>query len=119
MTARYLDPLRFNARDESGQYLCPACGLAGYFEGYSFDKRGGVIATGICPCCFYEPGFDDDTGASAGAKETVLESILDYRRRWIEAGMPWLGEPERFEPLPAWNPARQLEHLFVVEPALK
>jgi hypothetical protein len=108
---------QFLITNEDGNYLCPACGLPGYFDGRQFqDDIGGVIGTGICPCCLYEPGFDDDPRASADARETIIESILFYRARWIDTGMPWYSD---IVPAPAhWSATSQLEQLFVLAPFL-
>ena len=49
-----------NIRGEDG-FLCPVCGWPGTFSGDSYDPRlGGLIGTGICACCHFEPGYDDD-----------------------------------------------------------
>ncbi len=97
--------------------LCPSCGLPGYFTTQSWDTHGrGVIAYGICPCCFYEPGFDDDPAASADAQPTVRASVLHYREKWIARGMPWCGNDDYWLTKPAdWNPADQLAALQRVE----
>jgi hypothetical protein len=97
-------------RDSENHVLCPVCGLAGVFGLNSFDEHGGVIGTGICYCCLYEPGFDDDPLASAAAKNTFLDSIHVYRNAWLHEKMPWRGQPEK---LPEnWDPQRQLGMLF-------
>jgi hypothetical protein len=103
-------------QDKTGRFLCPVCGHAGTFDGHCFDERGGVIGSGICPCCFYEPGFDDDPMASAKAKAMPLESIKHYRAEWIGEGMPWRSV---HAPRPAsWNGPRQLADLVRIAPAL-
>ncbi len=106
----------FNIRSAAGKYLCPVCGFAGQFDGQQFDHRGGVIGTGICASCFYEPGFDDDPAASASALDTVAGSILAFRDRWIADGMPWratnLPRPD------VWDAASQLRDLFTLAPFL-
>jgi hypothetical protein len=109
-------PSLFIIQNNRGEYLCPICGFAGYFRGNHFaDDEGGVIGSGICPCCFYEPGFDDNPLASAEAKDTLLESIQSYRKAWIEQGMPWRGKAGR----PAgWEPASQLARLLKTAPFL-
>ena len=85
-----MDNLLFNVLDPSDtKYLCPVCGCKGSFHGGSFDERGGVIGTGICRCCLYEPGFDDDPRASAEAKSTVVASIDAYYKRWNASGRTW------------------------------
>lgn len=109
-------PSLFIIRNDRGEYLCPVCGFAGYFRGDHFaDKEGGVIGTGICPCCFYEPGFDDNPAASAGAKDTLLDSILSYRKAWTEQGMLWRGAPKVERPAD-WEPASQLARLLETAP---
>jgi hypothetical protein len=64
-----------------GSFLCPVCGWSGTFTGHSYELNfGGCAGTGICACCHFEPGFDDDPGASKDAKPTIMESIRYYRR---------------------------------------
>ncbi len=110
--------MNFNIRNSLGHFLCPSCGLPGYFNGTSYDDNSPLVGTGICPCCFYEPGFDDD--ASADAQPTVLASILRYRAKWIAMGMPWLGQNNHWLKKPAfWSPAEQLEAMYAIEPGLR
>lgn len=111
-----LDARQYNIRDNEGQYLCPSCGFPGYFEGRSYDEHGGVIGTGICPCCGWEPGFDDDPAAS-GAPATILESLRHYRRGHSSFGPAWAG---RSEDIPAgWDGRAQIQHLFEVAPHVR
>lgn len=109
--------MSFNITDTSTHPLCPSCGLPGYFSAAAWDDHGrGVIGNGICPCCFYEPGFDDDPSASADAQPTVRASVLHYRKKWIARGMPWRGNDDYRLTKPAnWNPAEQLATLERVE----
>ncbi len=119
MPGPYDDCSCFNVRDDSGQYLCPVCGLSGYFNGSSFGEQGTYIATGICPCCCYEPGFDDNPLASAQALPTVEASIRDYRSKWMRGGMQWQRDPTR-HPRPAgWNAQDCLRRLFELAPFLQ
>jgi hypothetical protein len=112
MTAKPLGSIQ----DKSGHFLCPVCGHGGTFGAHSFDERGGVIGSGICPCCLFEPGFDDDQGASAKAKATALQSIKHYRAEWIGEGMPWRSGRV---PQPAgWGGPGQLANLLKIAPAL-
>ena len=107
-----LENLLFNVADPDGGFLCPVCGCSGDFDGAAFDEAGGVIGCGICRCCLYEPGFDDDPAASAEAKQTVYQSVNAYRDTWRGAGSPWRGMIDR---LPrGWDAERQLAHLFTV-----
>jgi hypothetical protein len=101
-----------------GGYLCPVCGWAGTFIGNHFaDDEGGCIATGICACCAYEPGFDDNPLASDKAKPTIAESITSYRRAWIDMGSPWRGIDAT--PVPDnWSAEAQLSKLFKRAPFL-
>ena len=99
-------------------YLCPVCGWAGTSRGGHFqDDEGGCIATGICACCAYEPGFDDNPLASKDAKSTIAASIASYRRAWIDRGSPWLGRDAT--PVPVnWTADDQLARLFRLAPFL-
>ena len=107
---------QFNIRDEDGRNLCPACGFPGYFDERSYGNRGGVIATGICPCCQWEPGFDDSPTAS-GAPATILEALRQFRRRWPSDGLTWSGQPDQ---MPSeWDGRAQLDHLFRVAPYVR
>jgi hypothetical protein len=103
--------------DAAGQVLCPVCGHAGSFDKHCFDERGGVIGSGTCPCCLYEPGFDDDSGASASAKTTPLESIEHYRAMWIEEGMHW--RSDRLQSPAGWDGTGQLAKLLKLVPRLE
>lgn len=108
---------QFLVRNDQGEYLCPACGLPGYFDGQHFDDAiGGVIGTGICPCCFYEPGFDDDPMASADARPTLIWSVLSYRADWHANGSPWRGT--NVPPPDGWSAETQLALLFETAPFL-
>jgi hypothetical protein len=104
-------------QDEAGRFLCPVCGHAGTFDAYCFDERGGVIGSAICPCCFYEPGFDDDPMACVKAKATPVESIRAYRADWISDGKPWrsgsVTVPED------WDASLQLKALLKIAPSLR
>jgi hypothetical protein len=105
-----------SVQDKSGRFLCPVCGHAGTFDEHCFDERGGVIGSGICPCCLFEPGFDDNPGASARAKATPLQSIRHYRAKWIEERMQWRsGHDEKPE---EWDGAPQLANLLKLAPQL-
>jgi hypothetical protein len=116
MTTAQTDPRRFNIRDQDGQYLCPACGWPGHFRGESYSEDGGLVGTGICPCCLFEPGFDDAPGASADAKTTIRASIEHYRSGWVAEGMKWRGDPRTMIAPTGWDAEAQLTRLLRVFP---
>jgi hypothetical protein len=114
------DQLQFNVRSADGEWLCPCCGLAGQFGYPPYYAHGGVIGCGICACCMWEPGFDDDTMASADAKATVKASLDAYRTIWIGQGYPWRTKPWRENGTPAnWDGRAQCEELLGRFPHLK
>jgi hypothetical protein len=118
---RKLENYVFNIRDDKGRFLCPCCGYSDSFLGASFDAHGGVIGTGICDCCMFEPGFDDDPAASgktirgSGSRYTAA-AVADYHGQWRSEGMPWRGMPKR-QPL-GWSADFQIDHLRRTAPYL-
>lgn len=111
-----IDPLSVNVTNLEGALLCPVCGFPGYSTEPAYSRNGGEIGKAICPCCLWEPGFDDCPAASAQAKDDLFASILDYRRRW-SATKEWRGHrhllPKGFDGL------AQLNQLFKIAPHLK
>jgi hypothetical protein len=93
-------PVSFNVMSEEGALLCPVCGFPGYSEVPAYTDNTGRIGTTICPCCLWEPGFDDNPLASAKAKATIRESILAYRTGWVTT-KEWRGQrglkPDEFD----------------------
>ncbi|MGH1413605.1 MAG: hypothetical protein ACRBB0_08925 [Pelagimonas sp.] len=83
--------LSFNVNVPDGRLLCPVCGFPEYSDQPAYSERGGEIGTTICPCCLWEPGFDDTPLASAKAEDTILESIIAYRARW-SVTKQWQGQ---------------------------
>lgn len=110
-----IDARQFNILDD-GRLLCPACGFPDYANEPAYVERGGLAGGAICPCCLWEPGFDDDAGASAGAKATILDTLRAYRSDWD--GEPrWHG---RLTGRPSgWDGRRQLARLFEVAPNVR
>lgn len=107
-----VDPRKFNIRDGYGKLLCPVCGFPEYVVTDAYDEAGG-IPLGICPCCLWEPGFDDNSAASPDAQETILGSIQAYRVAWRAAASAWRGHGGK---PPAWDASAQLAHLLEVAP---
>lgn len=109
------DARQFNIRDDQGKLLCPACGFPEYVVTDAYDEAGG-ISLGICPCCLWEPGFDDNPAASGHAKPSILGSLQAYRAKW-SADPSWAvpGNPQ-----PAsWDALSQLAHLFEAAPHVR
>jgi hypothetical protein len=94
----HFSPVLLNIVDGQGRLLCPCCGFADQFSRPPYDKRGGIIGSGICGACLWEPGFDDDPMASAVAQPTILGSLLAYRAEWIAAGSLWRGSTRLAQP---------------------
>lgn len=111
-----LENFVFNVRDPAGQILCPCCGDIGSFHGVSFGARGGIIGTGICKCCLFEPGFDDDPDASGTTARSTGIAVARYHEAWRADTMPWRGTPDR-QPR-GWSAQAQLDHLRKTAPYL-
>ena len=79
---------------------CPVCGFAA-LGAPAYDPVTGLGSYQICPSCGYEYGVTDDD------RQITHEQ---WRRGWIEAGMPWrdrgISDPPR-----GWNPRVQLAAL--------
>ena len=100
-------------------YLCPVCGYDGTFQGDHYDdEEGGRIATGICSCCLFEPGFDDNSAATADASDSIAGSISAYRQKWLERDSPWLGG-QTVSPPSGWDAHAQLARLLRIAPFLE
>ncbi len=111
---------------DKGEYLCPVCGFPGCFNKDTFDDVGGLLGSGVCPCCSFEPGLSDDPAQSHGC-DTVLECILAFREQWLQRGrwwpedrqMLWRGN-KAVNPTPSgWSPDAQLARLFALAPELQ
>lgn len=110
------DATRFNIIDDQDRLLCPVCGFAGYSPVAAYDKHRGLIGISICPCCLWEPGFDDEPSASANAKSNIGDSIKWYRERWMSAAQ-WQGKREL---MPVdWDAERQMAKLLEVAPQVR
>lgn len=85
--------LSFNVVSPNGKLLCPACGFEGYSDEPAYFDHGGRIGIAICPCCMWEPGFDDEPLASGDAEDTILKSLIAYRSRWWSTKV-WQGQSD-------------------------
>lgn len=109
-------PLSFNVLNREGSLLCPVCGFPDFSNSPPYSKNGGEIGTAICPCCLWEPGFDDCPAASARAKETIIASVKAYRSGWA-ATKQWQGNRDRMPE--NFDSAGQLAKLLETAPILK
>lgn len=110
------DPRQFNIRNGAGELLCPACGFPNFATEEAYDERGGLIGITICPCCLWEPGFDDDHLASGAPDETIGDLLRAYRSSWDQAPK-WQGR--KGECPPNWDGRQQLAELFQVAPEVR
>lgn len=78
------------------RYICRICGYRLKFKIWGEDGKSPSYE--ICPCCGVEFGNEDYT----------LTSILNYRKRWIEAGCNWFLAQNK--PL-NWSYKAQLENV--------
>jgi hypothetical protein len=108
-----MDPLLLNV-EHDGAYLCPVCGFP-FSKHPTYDERGGMIGTGICPCCLWEPGFDDCPAASSRASPVLLETLKDYRDGWA-ALFQWQGR-DSLRPA-QFDGRKQLSELLRLAPHL-
>jgi hypothetical protein len=108
--------LQFNVRDDAGNLLCPACGFPDFASEPAYDERGGIIGIAICPCCLWEPGFDDNAHASAAAENSIVGSLRAYRNSWN--GEPsWSGQLTKRPK--GWDAKKQLATLFKLAPNVR
>ena len=77
--------------------ICRVCGLYEKdSEPWGPDGKSPMFF--ICACCGTESGYEDCT----------LETVLNARKSWLDAGAPWFAERER----PAdWGLERQLAQI--------
>jgi hypothetical protein len=85
-------------------YRCPVCGWPRLHEPPRTEESGGSYE--ICPSCGFQFGVSDDDGG---------RTYEDWRREWVEAGMPWHSRGIR-QPW-GWDPRRQLQALLDDGPA--
>ena len=81
---------------------CPVCG-------YCLDFRPWTdlsAADEMCPCCGIQFGYDDVAGGNIKKRQGVY---LSWRRRWIEAGMPWKSKGRKSPQ--NWDPSVQLARI--------
>jgi hypothetical protein len=82
-------------------YTCQACG---YPRLYTPPFTHGVGSLEMCPCCFYQPGYDDVVLASGRDL-----SPPEWRERWVAQGVPW--ESKMVAPPDGWDPPLQLQNV--------
>lgn len=100
--------------DKSKRYICPCCGYDKLlFKPYEKDiafpldnnlsipysKHLGEPSYGVCECCGYEYGNDDEPGTSDGL------TFFQFLKKWINNGCKWFNPTKK----PAdWNLEKQL-----------
>jgi predicted RNA-binding Zn-ribbon protein involved in translation (DUF1610 family) len=100
------DVLRAPARQSSlamttaSRHRCPVCGYPDLEEPPRSSVTGGASYE-ICPSCGFQFGVTDDD---------LCVSYEEWRRRWVERGMPWDSAGIRPQPQ-GWDPPRQLQSL--------
>ena len=77
--------------------------MCGYDLGFRpWDGR--LPSFELCPSCGIQFGYDDHAvWEDASLRESIY---LEWRRKWIRAGMPWSSVGQ--EPPPNWEPRKQL-----------
>ena len=81
------------------KFTCPVCGYPYLNEPPRSPGGGGSLE--ICPCCWFEFGFDDDDRGF---------TYEQWRERWISEGKPWKSPSRR--PPPNWDADEQLRRLL-------
>ncbi|HEY1573690.1 MAG TPA: hypothetical protein VGG05_20280 [Pseudonocardiaceae bacterium] len=81
-------------------YRCPVCGYGG-LEVPAYSPVTGRGSYEICPSCGYEFGVTDDD---------LQITHEQWRRRWIDEGMPWR-DTGISDPPTDWDPRAQLAEL--------
>ena len=79
-------------------YVCPVCGYPNLEDP---PRLEGSPSEEICPSCFFQFGFDDDSEGY---------TYEQWRQAWIHKGMPWSGKADE-EP-DGWDPRDQLTRLW-------
>jgi hypothetical protein len=77
--------------------MCPVCGYPDLYEPVRSNAGGG--SNEICRSCGFEFGYTDDA---------LHFSYEQWRKRWIEQGMPWSSVKPQPE---GWDPRKQLQNL--------
>jgi hypothetical protein len=79
--------------------FCPVCGYILSFAPWEDTSSSDEI----CPCCGIQFGYDDAAGGDINKRHLIYK---EWRKCWIEEGMPWKGKgiPQSSN----WNPFEQL-----------
>lgn len=78
------------------EHNCRICGL--YIDELPWGENGDCPTYEICPCC----------GVEFGNEDYSIESIRNYRRKWISEGANWFDLNERPR---VWNMDDQMKNI--------
>jgi hypothetical protein len=85
-----------NAMSTNEKSHCRICGYKA--DEPPWGEDGNTPLFEFCPCCGVEHGYQDATRIA----------VLNFRKKWLDKGMPWDDEKEK----PAqWDPTSQLSHV--------
>ena len=83
---------------------CPVCGYDLGFPAWVEDSPSDEI----CPSCGIQFGYQDSSGTDRDWRKARW---ADWRRNWIQQGMPW--DKGRSAAPPGWDPVKQLQTIGV------
>ena len=89
-------------RPAGATHVCPACGYDHLWEDPAAYGTGSLE---ICPCCLFQPGFDNNAAASGG-----VTSPAEYRADWIAEGSAW--KSDLIPPPDSWDPIAQVSRVI-------
>lgn len=90
---------------ESKNKTCYPCRICGYCYSSPVRYEDGAPSYEICPSCGGEVGIDDE-GLD---KNSELETIRNYRNKWLAQGAPWW-DPYS-QPPEGWNVEEQMKNI--------
>ena len=83
-------------RSAPDTHECRVCGC--YSDSFPWGADGKSPSYQICPCC----------GVQFGKEDITLESINEYREKWLGKGGDWFAKEEKPE---LWNREEQMKNV--------